>query len=269
MILRPDKGYGAVILDWEEYVKKIYAIINDTSKFKKLSSDPTILREGQLQRFLRTLKNKGFFTDESYDKIYPSASKPASIYGLPKIHKLNINKDNLSLRPIISSIGTYNYNLSKFLTNLLAPVSPTTNRTKDSFTFGEEIKKVRATDKFLISYDVCSLFTKFPLKETIDIAVNLLFEHNPDFKIAKNELKELFDFATSGTHFLFDGSFYDQIDGVAMGSPLDPVLANLFMGYHEANWLQVFKDCEITLYRRYVDDIICLFISESDSDKFY
>ena len=213
------------------------------------------------------MKNKGFFTDESYDKIYPSASKPASIYGLPKIHKLNINKDNLSLRPIISSIGTYNYNLSKFLTNLLAPVIPTTNCTKDSFTFCEEIKKVRATNKFLISYDVCSLFTSIPLKETIDIAVDLLFEHNPDFQITKNEFKKLFDFATSSTHFLFDGIFYDQIDGVAMGSPLDPVLANLFMGYHEANWLQVFKDCEIILYRRYADGYIFLFNSQSDADK--
>ena len=57
MILRPDRGCGTVILDREEYVNKIYAIINDTSKFKKLSSDPTILREGQLQQFLRTLKN--------------------------------------------------------------------------------------------------------------------------------------------------------------------------------------------------------------------
>ena len=136
------------------------------------------------------------------------------------------------------------------------------------FTFCEEIKKVRATNKFLISY-VCSLFTSIPLKETIDIAVDLLFEHNPDFQITKNEFKKLFDFATSSTHFLFDGIFYDQIDGVAMGSPLDPVLANLFMGYPEANWLQVFKGCEIILYCRYVDDIICLFNSESDCDKFY
>ena len=77
-----------------------------------------------------------------------------------------------------------------------------------------------------------------------------------------------FDFATSGTHFLFDGIFYDQIDGVAMGSPLGPVLANLFMGYQEANPLQVFKDCEIILYRRYVHDIICLFNSESDLISF-
>ena len=41
------------------------------------------------------------------------------------------------------------------------------------------------------------------------------------------------------------------------------------MGYHENNWLQIFKDCEIILYRRYVDDIICLFNCESDAGKFY
>ena len=81
------------------------------------------------------------------------------------------------------------------------------------------------------------MFTSILLKETIDIAVDLLFEHNPDFKITKNEFKKLFDFAASGTHFLFDGSFYDQIDVVAMESLLVPVLTNFFMGYHKANWL--------------------------------
>ena len=97
-------------------------------------------------RARRTLKNK----DEIYDKIYPTGSKPASIYGLPKIHKFSSNKDNLSLRPTISSMGTHKYNLSKFLINLLAFVIPTASCTKDSFTFCEEIKKVRATNKFLI-----------------------------------------------------------------------------------------------------------------------
>ena len=47
VILRLDKGCGAVILDREEYVKKVYAIINENAKFKKLSSDPTKLRERQ------------------------------------------------------------------------------------------------------------------------------------------------------------------------------------------------------------------------------
>ena len=173
------------------------------------------------------------------------------------------------MRPIVSSIGTYNYHRSKFLTDLLDPIIPTSHCTKDSFTFCEEIKKVSATNRFLISYDVCSLFTSIPLKETIDIAVNLLFEHNPGLNITKAELKKLFEFATSGTYFLFQGTFYDQIDGVAMGSPLGPVLANLFMSYYETMWLNTFRECEMILYRRYVDDIICLFNCESDADKFF
>ena len=46
-------------------------------------------------------------------------------------------------------------------------------------------------------------------------------------------LKKIIEFSTSGTYFLFQGTFYDQIDGVAMGSPLGPVLVILFMGYYE------------------------------------
>ena len=53
-----------------------------------------------------------------------------------------------------------------------------------------------------------------------------------------------------------------------MGSPLGPVLANLFMGYYETMSLNTFHECEIILSRRYVDDIICLFNCESDADKF-
>ena len=83
----------------------------------------------------------------------------------------------------------------------------------------------------------------------IDIAVNLLFEPNPGLNITNAELKKLFEFATSGTYFLFQGTFYNQIDGVAMGSPLGPVLANLFMGYYKTMWLNTFHECEIILYR--------------------
>ena len=74
----------------------------------------------------------------------------------------------------------------------------------------------------MVSYDVASLFTNIPLSETIDLAVNAIFESNTglDLKLSKTELKELFHFCyLSHTHFLFNGCFYDQVDGVAMGSP--------------------------------------------------
>ena len=266
---RSDKENGVVILDRRFYMSKIYDIVNDKSKFLKLSSDATLRSEGKLQRLLRILKNKGFFTKEQYDNIYPCGSQPARIYGTPKTHKLRSPTDTLTFCPTVSSIGSYNYNLAKFLTDMLDPVIPTEYCAKDSFSYCKEVQEVSSSNKFMISYDVCSLFTSIPLKETIDIAVNLIFDKYPDLKITRQELKKLFEFATSGTHFLFDGSYYDQIDGVAMGSPLGPVLANLFMGFHEKRWLDQFQFCDVLLYRRYVDDIICLFNSEQDADEFF
>ena len=65
-----------------------------------------------------------------------------------------------------------------------------------------------------------SFFINIPLRETIDIAVKLILENKKDLKFSENELTKLFRFATSQTHFYFDGKIFDQADGVAMGSPL-------------------------------------------------
>ena len=247
LIRRPEKGNRVVIVDWWLYMSRTYDIINDAFTFLKLSSDPTLRTEGKLQRFLRSLKNKEFFTKERYDNIHPCDSQPARIYGTPKTHKLKSPSDTLTFRPIVSSIYTYNYNLAKFLTDMLDPVIPTEYCPKDPFSFCKEIQEVSSSHKFMISYDVCSLFTSIPLKETINIAVNLMFDKYADLKNSRQELKKLFEFATSGTHFLFDGNYYDQIDGVAMGSPLGPVLANLFMGFHEKRWVDQFQFCDVLL----------------------
>ena len=152
--VRPDKGNGVVVLDRDIYDRKILEIINDTEKFKKLKDNPTLTREGQLQSFLRKIKDKNLFDENTYEKIYPCGSKPATFYGLPKTHKMLFDSDDFSLRPIISSIGTYNSNLAKFLTELLDPVIPKEHCTKDLFSFSEEMQQVSNNDSFLVSYDV-------------------------------------------------------------------------------------------------------------------
>ena len=79
--------------------------------------------------------------------------------------------------------------LAKFMTSMLDLVIPKDHCTKDSFSFCQEIKKVSSTNKFLISYDICSLFTRIPLNETIDLAVKLIFDNNPNIKSTKKDLR--------------------------------------------------------------------------------
>ena len=187
LITRPDKGNGGVvILDRRLCMSKIYDIVNDESEFWKLSSDPTLRREGKLLRFIRILKNKDFFTKERYDNIYHCGSQPARIYGTPKTHKLKSPMDTLTIRLIVSSIGIYNYNLAKFLIVMLDLVIPTEYCAKDSFSFCKEVQEVSSSNKFMISNYVCSLFTSISLKETIDIAVNLIFDKNLNLQLLEH-----------------------------------------------------------------------------------
>ena len=122
--------------------------------------------------------------------------------------------------------------------------------------------------KFLVSYDLTSLFTNIPLQETIDIRTNLIFNHNPNLNVTKKELKKLFLFAISQTHFILNSKFYNQIDRVAMGSSLAPVLANIFMSFHESKWLNEYNLNKPKFYLRYVDDILAAFDNEQDSLNF-
>ena len=92
---------------------------------------------------------------------------------------------------MVSSINTYNCNLAQYLGSLLTLHIPSEYSTKDSFTFIEEIKSVSVTDKFLVSFDLTSVFTNIPLSEAIDIAINLIFQSSPDIKFAKRELRKL------------------------------------------------------------------------------
>ena len=112
VILRPDKGNGVVIMDKITWKSKMYELLNDKSKFKEITSDPTKLREGQLQRYLRKLKSKGYFDESVYDYIHPAGSIPSRLYVTLKTHKIKEKSDIPPLRPTVSSINSYNNNLA-------------------------------------------------------------------------------------------------------------------------------------------------------------
>ena len=74
--------------------------------------------------FFIKLKQKNFFNENVCDKLYPSGSAPARIYGTPKMHKFSPSDTFPKLRPIVSSIGTFNYDLTCLLCDLVSPIVP-------------------------------------------------------------------------------------------------------------------------------------------------
>ena len=268
IISKPDKGRGVVILDKTVYIDKVLSILSDSSKFLKLQVDPLpyiIKLEDKLNRLLRSLKDK-VITTEVYNNLFASGSVPGILYGLPKIHK-----PSCPIRPILSAIGTVNYNLAKFFVPLLGPLTTNEFTVRNSADFAHEIRNYTFSDPvFMASFDIKSLFTNIPLDETIDICTEMSFS-NMDrfFNFTKKQFKSLLDFAVKECIFLFNNEYYKQIDGVAMGSPLGPSLANVFLCHHEINWL---NDCPAQfkplLYRRYVDDCFLLFKEPNHVDEF-
>ena len=104
---------------------------------------------------------------------------------------------------VIIFIFVKKVDLPHFLCDLLSPLVPNHYSCKDSFSFVSQIKNVNLSRKFLVSYDVTGLFTNIPLQETIDIAINLIFNHNPNINSTKKELKKNFSFLLHHRLILF------------------------------------------------------------------
>lgn len=199
---------------------------------------------------------------QTYNSIYPTASRPGRFYGTAKLHKLEEgcgDVNQLPVRPIISNIGTATYKTSKYLAKLLAPLTKskyTIESTKDFIAYTKKLKVSKNHE--MVSFDVSNLFTNVPLDFTINLILEKVYDKKVlQTKLKREELKELLEICTKEMHFTFDGKIYRQSDGVCMGSPLGPVLANVFMVDLEETIVPQLQTSMPT-WRRYVDDTLTM-----------
>ena len=121
----------------------------------------------------------------------------------------------------------------------------------------------------MYSFDISSLFTNVPLEKTINIYADALYCDDSDAQsfISKAVFIKLMKSVTSGVEFSFNDIMYKQTDGVAMGSPLGPTLANIFVGFYEEKLFS--KISKRSTYFRYVDDTFAIFHNEEESENFF
>ena len=85
------------------------------------------------------IKGEGNMDENTYKRVYPTGASAPKFYGLPKIHK-----EDVPLRPIVSSIGSVTYGVAKELSRILKPlVGNSIYHVNNSKEFAEEIRNIK------------------------------------------------------------------------------------------------------------------------------
>ena len=127
------------------------------------------------------------------------------MYGLPKTHK-----SNYPLRPVISSIGSYNHELAKYLLDIIKSDIEGKEKSfsfvRDSFDFVKNITEIKhINDDTMLSFDVDNLFTNVPVDEAIEIILNKIYKKNQQSttSLKREEMKHLLETAVKNVPFRF------------------------------------------------------------------
>ncbi|GJQ80596.1 hypothetical protein Trydic_g19999 [Trypoxylus dichotomus] len=213
-IIQTDKDNATVIINTDEYKQKIKMLLEPPT-YVTCQRDPTssVLRE------TNKLVKVSSLPDNVKKQVIVTEAIPPRLYGLPKIQKRDV-----LLRPIVSAIGAPTYLLPKHLTT-----TATLHRRKSEL-YSRFIALRGKTREDTIQPGLRYIADLFP----------------PD-------ITQLFKHYLRTSFFVWDGSFYEQTDGVAMGNPVSPVIANLFMEQFESLAIETAVD-KPTIRWRYVDD---------------
>ena len=222
-----DKGIGICIMKKESYDAKIRDIIG-LPQFKKWipsrknERNPVLKEEDRVIDKLKELSAKGKITNKLYDKLKPVGSQPPRLYGLAKIHKPNI-----PVRPVLSMPGSMYYKIAVQVADWLSVVDECKTNTNTK-TIADSLKDIQLDEvDEIVSFDVKSLYTNVPVVEAMDHCTELLYSgkyQKPP--IDKETFRALLKISSCNVLMSTNDGYYQQIDGLAMGSPPAPMLAN-------------------------------------------
>ena len=175
------------------------------------------------------------------------------------------------MRPILSSSGSFNHECARWLSQSLANLRQHPTNISDTFTFLSKISNHSFANQTMVSFDVKSLFINIPLSFTLNLILESIYVDNTTEwnGLNKSRLLKLLSWSTKNTTFQFNNKFYKQLDGVAMGSPIGPLLADVLMNYVIDKAIERTPlDYQPKFFCRYVDDCFATFTNTSSIEIF-
>ena len=258
IIVPADKGNATVVLSTDDYEQKASDLLK-RAPFQKLGKDPTARTERRVNDTLKRLAEK---EEDSASTILTlrvpnKGSRPPLFYGSVKVHK-----PDFPLRPIVSSIGSATYKVSKHVSNILTTYAKQLpSYIQNTMHFMEELREEEITEEdIMVNFDVKSMFTSIPRKDALE-AIREIIDADEDFMsrtgMTTDTSLELTKLCTI-TNFQFRADHYELSDGLAMGAPSSPAIANLYMGKLEEKAISTFDGPKPRFWRRYVDDVFAI-----------
>ena len=265
IIIDADKGMGCTLCDLDWYREQVFKHLKSSAFTDKEIDTQSILdsREQVLEYLTLFKTEKGTRKDlaKRFQKLDHETiiDMVPDFYAMPKLHK-----NPVSTRPICPSTGWITSTISRVIDRQLQPiVNEFPWNLRDTPTFIRNTENIRVPEgSFLLSFDIESMYTKIGNNEAI--ARIKLAIGKTMFSAQKDALVHMIKWVLSNNYVRFQGNTFQQTQGVAMGTPMAPTYASLFMCQYES---QFFAGPTINgtswsylgpliknLYFRYIDD---------------
>ncbi|BHF62299.1 hypothetical protein SprV_0200528100 [Sparganum proliferum] len=200
VIVPADKGRSTVVLDMTDYLQKAQGLMDDRRFYVPFATNTLKAVTHEINATLLALENSGAITPTSRLMARPKATAFVRFYGLPKVHK-----DGAPLRPIVSLKGTPTCGLAKWLFRCprFLTAEPDTKESS-SAQFPEKLKGDLAI-------------------ETIELLLQSKNDETEN-RLGQAQVLQLLKVCLR-TYFTFDGTIYEQVRGIPMGSQISGFIA--------------------------------------------
>lgn len=263
LVLEADKGKAAVIMEREVYKKKMLEILRNEENYKLINKDPTSRLQKKSNEFVNNLQEKGWVETRLAKFLKQHDSVPPKIYGLPKVHK-----EDFPLRPIVSAVKSPLEALSRFLASILDNLKDDTKNIRSSGDLQKLLENIQvADDDTMASFDVVGMFPSVP----VDLALKIVLDRWDEVKnytpLDQQTFSSIFEFCLKSGYCQYEGEFYLQKNGLSIGSPLSPVVAEIVLDFIFGE-LKKFAGDKIKFMTKYVDDSFFILSNKDFDDVF-